>query len=61
MCKDAFKSMHCSRQLIAVPQQVNVKSFLYSQTVNLKTDSKILYYSILKLKHSPFILKHNKG
>ena len=53
--------MHCSRQLIAVPQQVNVKSFLYSQTVNLRTDSKILYYSILTLKYSPFILEHNKG
>ena len=31
--------------LIAVPQQVSVKSFLYSLT-----DSKILYHSILKLK-----------
>ena len=28
-----------------------------NQTVNLKTDSKTLYYSIL----SPSILKHNKG
>ena len=49
--------VHCSRHLIAVPQQVSVKSFLYSQTVILKTDSKILYYSILKLKYSPFIFK----
>ena len=32
-----------------------------NQTVNLKTDSKTLYYSILKLKYSPSILKHNKG
>ena len=29
--------------------------------VNLKTDSKIPYYTILKLKYSPSILKHNKG
>ena len=34
---------------------------LCNQTVNLKTDSKTLYYSILKLKYSPSILKHNKG
>ena len=32
-----------------------------NQTVNLKTDPKTLYYSILKLKNSPSILKHNKG
>ena len=34
---------------------------LCNQTVKLKTDSKTLYYSILKLKYSPSILKHNKG
>jgi len=34
---------------------------LCNQTVNLKTDSKTLYYSILKLKYSPSILKRNKG
>jgi len=36
---------------------------LYNQTVNLKTDLKTLYYSILKLKYtwSPSILKHNNG
>ena len=34
---------------------------LCNQTVNLKADSKTLYYSILKLKYSPSILKHNKG
>ena len=28
---------------------------LCNQTVNLKTDSKTLYYSILKLKYSPSI------
>ena len=31
------------------------------QTLNLKTDSKALYYSILKLKYSPSHLKNNKG
>ena len=34
---------------------------LCNHTVNLKTDSKTLYCSILKLKCSPFILKYNKG
>ena len=34
---------------------------LCNQKVNLRTDSKTLYYSILKLKYSPSILKHNKG
>ena len=34
---------------------------LCNQTVNLTTDSKTLYYSILKLKYSTSILKHNKG
>ena len=34
---------------------------LYNQTVNMKTDSKIVYYSIWKLKCSPSNLKHNKG
>ena len=34
---------------------------LRNQTVNLKTDAKNLYYSILKLKYSSSILKHNKG
>ena len=34
---------------------------LRNQTVNLKTDSKTLYYSILKFIYSPSILKHNKG
>ena len=32
---------------------------LCDKTVNLKTH--IIYYSTLKLKYSPFILKHNKG
>ena len=34
---------------------------LCNQTVSLKTDSKTLYYSILKLKYSLSISKHNKG
>ena len=33
----------------------------YNQTVNLKTDPKTLYYSIVKFKCSPSNLKHNKG
>ena len=33
---------------------------LCNQTVNLNTDFKTLYYSILKLKYSLSILKHNK-
>ena len=34
---------------------------LCNQTVNLKTYSKTLYYSMLKLKYIPSILKHIKG
>ena len=34
---------------------------LCNQTVKLKTDSKTLYYSIMKLKYRPFVLKNNKG
>ena len=35
---------------------------LCNQTVNLKTDSKTLYYSILKKNYSPpSVVKHNKG
>ena len=34
---------------------------LSNQTVNLKTDSKTLYQSILKLQYSPSILRHNNG
>ena len=34
---------------------------LCNQTVNLKTDSKNLYHSVLKLKYSLSISKHNKG
>ena len=34
---------------------------LCNQTVNLKVDPETFYYSILKLKSSPSILRHNKG
>ena len=34
---------------------------LCNQTVNLKTDSKTLYHSILKLQYRPSILRHNNG
>ena len=34
---------------------------LCNQTVDLRTDSKTLYYGIQKFNHSPPILKHNKG
>ena len=32
-----------------------------NHTVNLKIDSKTLSYSLLKLKYTPSIVKHNKG
>ena len=41
--------------------KVKMLGSLCNQTVNMKTDSKILYYSTLKLKYRPSILKHNKG
>ena len=41
--------------------KLKMLGLLCNQTVNLKTDSKTLYYSILKLKYSPPIKKkHNK-
>ena len=45
----------------AVSPKFKMRGPLCKQTVNLKTDSKTLYYSILKLEHSPFTLKHNEG
>ena len=39
----------------------NALAFVYNHTVNLKTYSKTLYYSMLKLKYIPSILKHIKG
>ena len=41
-------------------QKLKMLGPLCNRTVNLKTDSKTLYYSILKLKYSPTVLKHNK-
>ena len=41
--------------------QLKMLGPLYNQTVNLKTDAKTLYFSLLKLKYSPSIyLKHKK-
>ena len=42
-------------------KELKMLGLLCNQTVNVKTDSKTLYYSILKLKYSPSILKHNEG
>ena len=41
-------------------QKLKMLGPLCNRTVNLKTDSKTLYYSILNLKYSPTVLKHNK-
>ena len=41
-------------------QRLKMLGPLCNQTVNLNTDSKTLYYSILKLKYSLSVLKHNK-
>ena len=41
--------------------QSKTSEFQCNQTVNLKTDSRTLYYSILKLKYSPSISKYNKN
>ena len=38
-------------------QKLKMLGPLSNQTVNLKTDTKTLLYSILKLKYSPSILK----
>ena len=38
-------------------QKLKMFGPLSNQTVNLKTDTKTLHYSILKLKYSPSILK----
>ena len=41
--------------------KLKVHEPLCNQTVNLETDAKTLYYSLLKLKYSPSIyLKHKK-
>ena len=41
--------------------QSKTSEFQCNQTVNLKTDSRTLCYSILKLKYSPSISKYNKS
>ena len=38
-------------------QKLKMLGPLSNQTVNLKTDTKTLHYSVLKLKYSPSILK----
>ena len=48
-------------QIVMVSPKLKNLGPLCIQTVNLKTDSKTLYNSILKLIQSPSILKHNKG
>ena len=45
----------------SLENQMKMLGLLSNQTVNLKTDSKTLYDSILKSKYSSSILKHNKG
>ena len=42
-------------------QKLKMLGPLCNQTVYVKTDSKSLYYSMLILKYSLSILKHNKG
>ena len=45
----------------SLENQMKMLGLLCNLTVNLKTDSKTLYDSILKSKYSSSILKHNKG
>ena len=58
-----FQSRTNESQLKRSSSKLKMLVPLCNQTVNLKTDSKTLYYSIMKLKYiySPSILKHNKG
>ena len=58
-----FQSRTNESQLKRSSPKLKMLVPLCNQTVNLKTDSKTLYYSIMKLKYiySPSILKHNKG
>ena len=50
-------------QFTTIESQFKNKSTgsLCNHTVNLKTDFKTLSYSLLKLKYTPSIVKHNKG
>ena len=45
----------------SLENQMKMLGLVCNQTVNLKTDSKTLYDSILKSKYSSSILKYNKG
>ena len=49
-------------QFTTIESQFKNKSpgSLYNHTVNLKTDSKTLYYSLLNYEYTPSIVKHNK-
>ena len=49
-------------QFTTIESQFKNKSpgSLCNHTVNLKIDSKTLYYSLLKLKYTPSIVKHKK-
>ena len=60
----SFRLVHCSDFVTnrygefreTVSPKLKMLGPLCNQTVNLKTDSKTLYYSLLKLKYSPSIL-----
>ena len=62
-CEKSLVPVQCQWVPIKKIKALKLKMLgpLCNQTVNLKTDSKTLYYSLLKLKYSPSILKHNKG
>ena len=53
--------MSTSWKTMSLTLKMLLKGPLSNQTVNLNTDSKTMYYSKLKFKYSPFILKHNKS
>ena len=61
MSGDFVTNSYCEFQLRKNVSEIENGSVLCDQIVNLKTYSKTLYYSILKLKCSPSILKRNKG
>ena len=61
---NSYGELSCEKSRVPVKKKemslkLEVLGPLCNQTVNLKTDSKTLYYSILKLQYSPSILKHN--
>ena len=61
MSGDFVTNSYCECQLRKNVSEIKMVRSLCNQIVNLKTYSKTLYYSILKLKCSPSILKRNKG